>query len=326
MPTLGVIIPCKNSAAYLPRHLEFLNPWIDLAAQVIVVDSFSIDGSTDFLKKHLRHPTVQFLTHPPGLYQSWNFGIQQLQTDYAYIATVGDTISRQGIAHLLDTAESLRADVIVSKPKFFEENGRDARDIRWPIDEAIETLEISKPRTLSAVEVLLLTATHLDGTLLGSCASNLFRTTALQKFRFPSEFGKAGDGAWAAERFADVVWAITPEKISTFLLHPNFASAQEMKNWETAPGLDGVLKKALERVLREGRFRSEHVEPFRLAELLDAASAWIEHKKRFDRARQQNFPWIFNPAAWQERGRRNFYRSQCFHLRDEAFKKLAGEA
>ena len=100
MSQIGVVIPTKNSIAYLPRHLAALHQWSDLAGEIVVVDSLSTDGTVDFLKTNLRHPHVRFVSHPPGLYQSWNHGLQQIRSKYAYVATVGDTITRAGMVRI----------------------------------------------------------------------------------------------------------------------------------------------------------------------------------------------------------------------------------
>src|SRR5437667_48674 len=64
--------------AYLPRHLESMKEWLPLVEEVVVVDSESTDGTVEFLKKHLGPQSPRFFTHPPGLYQSWNFSEQPL--------------------------------------------------------------------------------------------------------------------------------------------------------------------------------------------------------------------------------------------------------
>src|SRR5277367_523651 len=101
MLPLGVVIPTKNSMPYLPAHLEKLREWQDLAQEIVVVDSFSADGTVDFLKSNLAHPKISFLSHPPGLYQSWNHGVGHISARHTYISTTGDTITRAGIEKLV---------------------------------------------------------------------------------------------------------------------------------------------------------------------------------------------------------------------------------
>src|SRR6185437_6009820 len=100
MCALGIVLPTRNSMAYLPAHLADMAEWLDLAAEVVVVDSDSRDGTLDFIKSNLHHPGLRLLSHPPGLYESWNHGLQNLTVKHAYISTVGDTITRAGLRHL----------------------------------------------------------------------------------------------------------------------------------------------------------------------------------------------------------------------------------
>ena len=110
--------------AYLPRHVEGLRTWLDMAMEVVVVDSHSTDGTLDYLRANLRHPALRFTNHPPGLYASWNHGIAQIQSKYVSIATTGETITRDGVCKLVDAAESLECDVVISKPSFCDKSGR----------------------------------------------------------------------------------------------------------------------------------------------------------------------------------------------------------
>src|SRR5580704_1102433 len=104
---ISVLVPTRNCAQLLPRHLESMAGWLDLVEEVVVVDSFSEDGTLEMIKSRLRHPRLRILSHPPGLYQSWNHGIRHLTAKYCYISTVGDTISREGLEHLTEGAEKL---------------------------------------------------------------------------------------------------------------------------------------------------------------------------------------------------------------------------
>src|SRR5688500_6781734 len=98
-PSLGVVIPTLNTLAHLPKHLEAFHQWGDLVQQVVVVDSYSTDGTFDYLRKNLKHSNVEFIQRPPGLYAAWNAGIGELKSRYTYVSTIGDTISRDGIVH-----------------------------------------------------------------------------------------------------------------------------------------------------------------------------------------------------------------------------------
>jgi glycosyltransferase involved in cell wall biosynthesis len=320
--TLGVVLPTLNSMAALPGHLRTLRLWQHLADQIVVVDSFSTDGTWDFLQQNLRHPHVSFFQQPPGLYPSWNFGVSHLKTRYTYVATVGDTITQDGISHLLRHAAELEAGVLVSKPAFMvDETDKDA-DIFWPVDDLINQLGVTAPRALSWLEVFLFTAVHLDGTLLGSSASNLYRTDVLQQFPFPSEFGKAGDAAWGLQHFADVKWAVTPDKFSTFLRHPDTTAPSDRRKWKSSTRLDTVLRTAMADAVAAGRIPQSLVKDYGLPELVDASGLWLEAKQAFDRSRSGRWPWYLNPVAWGVRSTRERQRARLLAERDAILAHL----
>ena len=252
MLPLGVVIPTKNSMPYLPGHLEKMGEWQDLAEEIVVVDSFSTDGTLDFLKSNLVHPKISFLSHPPGLYQSWNHGVANISARWAYISTTGDTITRAGIEKLVAAAESLAADVVISKPAFRQGDGQPAADIFWPIDDIIATLRITSPRKLAKLEAMVFAVVHATGALLGSSASNLYRIEILKRFPFPADFGTAGDGAWGLMHAAEAAWVVVPEKFSTFLIHSTNASADEKKSYRESRRPDEVLRASTERWLAQG--------------------------------------------------------------------------
>lgn len=186
MSTLGVLIPTRNSRLLLPRHIEALSQWIDLAAEVVVVDSDSGDGTVEFLRDHLRHAHLRFVSHPPGLYESWNYGLQNLGTDFAYISTVGDSITRSGVRHLCDTMKALSADVVLSRPTLVSEEGRPLGDWPLPLDLILQDHAVPEPFRLHGVEMAIYATLFADGGLLGSSASNLYRTAYVQAHPFPT--------------------------------------------------------------------------------------------------------------------------------------------
>ena len=322
MSSLGVVIPTKNSLAYLPQHLEGMAEWLDLAAEVVVVDSFSSDGTLDYLRKHLRHPTVRFLTHPPGLYASWNQGIAQISAKYVYISTIGDLITRAGLQRLLDTAETLGCDVVLSKPRFRAPSGQPLPDIDWPIDEIIRTLGITQPRRLHKLEAVLFAMTNLTAALTGSCASDLFRTDALQRYPFPSDFGTIGDGPWSLRHAADLVWAVLPDRFSSFLKHPSNASEVERASYARASRMDQVAREAVAAARQAGKLSADELAQFRLEELLQAVTSYLDSKSTFDQLRRGKLPWILQPPAWRVRLARNRAAIRLRAIKTEALRTI----
>ena len=61
--------------------------------------------------------------------------------------------------------------------------------------------------------------TNTRGAILGSSASNLYRTQCLKERPFPTDFGTSGDGGWGILNAFDVKIAVTPRCFSTFRHH-----------------------------------------------------------------------------------------------------------
>ncbi len=324
MLPLGVVIPTKNSMPYLPGHLEAMRAWQELAQEVIVVDSFSTDGSVEFIKSNLAHAHVRYLTHPPGLYQSWNFAIAQVTQPYVYLATTGDTITRAGIEKLVAAAESLAADVVISKPRFLARDGGPAADIRWPVDDIIAMLNISAPRKLARLEAVIFAVTHATGTLLGSSASNLYRTETMRRLPFPVDFGTAGDGAWGLLHAPEVAWVVVPEKFSTFLIHPTNASAEEKRSWQESRRADVVLGASVNRWRESGATTDQELQTAGWDELLGTLALYLDAKTAFDQNRRGSVPWVMNPRAWRNRMRRTSCARRLERLQARALGRCAG--
>jgi glycosyltransferase involved in cell wall biosynthesis len=324
--SIAVLIPSRNCAALIPGHLQSLEKWMDLAEEIVVVDSHSHDGTLELLRAGLSHPRVKFLAHPPGLYQSWNFGIQNVSAKYVYVATVGDPITRRGIQHLYDVAETFQSDVVISKPGFINESGEPLPDDRWPIDVILDRLKIRQPQLLATAEQFVFAVTNTWGAILGSSASNLYRTDFLQPRPFPTEYGTAGDGGWGIEHIFEVKIAVTPERFSNFRQHEKayslsdyhveslasklflLAQAVVARQRRVNPAIESILNKVcwteLERSLDTARLAQSKLEAYRHARL----------------------PWFLNPDAWKARSARNRSEATVSRIMDRVLIPEGGNS
>ena len=216
---ISVVMPTRNVRQRLEQHLERNQEWLTRVEEIIIVDSYSTDGSIDYLHKHLNHPKVRLLQHPPGLWESWNYGICQARTPYTYISTTGDTITLDGLTHLYESIETLQTDAIISPPIFERETTLSRKPKHWPIHKLVESLHIKQPIHIPQTILYPHAIYHLERAILGSSASNLYRTTTLQQYPFPTDYGPAGDSAWTLTYNYHVNLGFTPRRISTFLIH-----------------------------------------------------------------------------------------------------------
>ena len=320
MSTLGLVIPTLNSRRYLQRHVEGLMPWLDRVREIVVVDSHSTDGSVEFLRQHLPHPNLRIIQHPPGLYASWNHGISQLQTDYFIMSTTGDTISREGVESLLRCAVDGQCDIVLSKPVFRDLQDR-VREIRWPIDDIIDGLAPNGRRFLTGLEAMVYAVGRPESALLGSSASNLYRTTFFKQRPFPADWGGGGDGAWVWHHVAEARWGALAGSCSTFLIHPPQSHKKDLQP-SAKHKLDEVIERSVERWVRDGALKPEELALIEWPKLLKAFRRYLDSKKRFDASRRRKEIWFLRPSAWMQRMARKRTRIKLLESRDDALRML----
>lgn len=312
MLPIGVLLPTRNSISRLALHLESCLPWLDQVEQVVVVDSFSTDGTIEFLKANLRHKNLEILTHPPGLYQSWNHGIGAIQSKYTYVSTIGDTITRAGLEHLAEAAERLQSDVLVSPPAFEGDVASQMSEIGWPIHHIIRHYSITEPYRLNSMDAFIAALYFsvfkvLQG-ILGSSASNLYRTASLQSRPFVTDAGSPGDVVWGVENALDVKFGVTPVACATFLFHPPTYTPNSAEiNDRLMKRIVGIVRRILEAKLAmqpcEDRERLLAVRA--MLDLQDATKRFEEQESALRSLRRRKVPWILRPDAWNARKRRD---------------------
>jgi glycosyltransferase involved in cell wall biosynthesis len=311
MLPVGVLIPTRNSMAFLPHHIETMGHWLDLAQEIIVVDSESHDGTVEFLRTKLPADKTRFFNHPPGLYQSWNFGLRQIKAQHTYVSTIGDAISREGFAHLAEVAERFSSDVVISPPDFVDEAGRPAQANHWPVHRIISYLSLQRETCLEGIVPFLIAWTFLPFAILGSSASNLYRTSVLQENPLPTDFGWNGDGAWGLVNAWKIRLVVTPRRMSFFRKHRKLYplceyTAVDSDRRMLCAGLASV-QEALS-LRPEIKAQAERLGLERFISAKELSQRW---RAELMRQRYRPWPWVFNPLAWRARSRRIAAQHHC---------------
>ena len=322
--SIGVVLPTLNCVSLLPEHLESMQQWLDLVSEVVVVDSYSNDGTIEMIRERLLHPRLRILSHPRGLYQSWNFGLCQLHTKYAYISTVGDTITRLGLEHLYTVAEQFKCDVVASEPHFIANDGSAIPKAKWPIDNVLSTLRINEPTYIEGVILFLFVRLHAgDGAaILGSSASNLYRTELLQNRPFPTDFGTVGDGAWGIVNVFDYRLGVTPEKFSTFRQHPKAYNREQYAVKNICQRLLLLAEETLQERLAQDVALRRDCECIGCDDFSSLVNELCEWNYRLERLRKGKRFWLFNPYAWHVRAKRNQFRQLLNERKDIIFRNF----
>jgi hypothetical protein len=154
---------------------------------------------------------------------------------------------------------------------------------------------------LTTKELFLFATTNTWGAILGSSASNLYRTDCLKQRPFPTEYGKSGDGGWGIQNMFEVKIAVTPERFSTFHQHPRTHS----RDGYHMESLALKLFRLAQHVVAQQRTRDtalpEILEAVHWAELEPALNASGVEQDNLERLRHRKTPWFLQPAAWRAR-------------------------
>ena len=219
--SLSIVLPTYNCRDLIERHISSMQMWIDLADEVIVVDSKSNDGTLELIRERLKHPKLLIIERQPGLYESWNEAIASTTGEWIYISTAGDLISRKHLLRLKRAGEAYGADVVISPQRFVDSQGA-----------PISTKTLRNPRIYAAfkdrgIAILPPSAVHFfafergkPNALLGSIAGDLFCGNHLRSRPFPCEYGTHGDTAWILRYGRETRLCLLPEGGSDFCVHP----------------------------------------------------------------------------------------------------------
>lgn len=324
---ISIISPVRNCANEMIGHAAQLKLLGEVAEEIIVVDSDSHDGTLDILKRELAGHDVQFLNHPPGLYQSWNYGLSKARGKYCTVATVGDILPVESLRELARTMERFTADVVISAPRMKDGGGADSLKT-WPIHRFITETGITGPCPLSGALWMTLCYGFFPATLISSSAGNLYRTRVMQENPFPTEFGHAGDSAWALQMSRKLNWVIDPTVVSYFWIHPPAAGRQkgsELLAQRISAMARGVYTES-EAYLREEGVPEEMLKV--IGEMPEQLLSKTCLKIRYAEIRCPWMPWFLQGEAIRIRSEREALEGRIRRRRDRtlAFAREVMEA
>lgn len=319
---LGVLIPTRNSMEWLEHHVDALRPWLHRVQEVVVVDSQSSDGTPEYLRHQLNGQNVLHLSHPPGLYESWNYGLGQIRSEWSYIATVGDYIPEATIEGLVSMGQESNCDLVISPPSLVSPAG-EKLDKQWPVHKYIKWKGIHKPSLISGIEVYLWNALSVPGSLLGSSASNLYRTAFIQAHPFPVGFRHACDTAWAITNSFVARWAVAPDVYSELLVHPAVHRPPEPVRHHSRERLHELAREVFGSVPDDSCQDKPLFENL-LNSYWDASLIALKADRMYTGMRDRGYHWFLQPAAWRERARRNCFIDEADRCRVRIFDLLCG--
>jgi len=105
-PLVSICLPNLNTFPYLRERLETILGQTFTNWELIVIDSYSEDGSWELFERLAREDRrVSIAQAPRALYASWNRCIEQARGKYVYIATSDDTMAVDCLEKLVAALE-----------------------------------------------------------------------------------------------------------------------------------------------------------------------------------------------------------------------------
>lgn len=95
-PSVSVIIPCYNYGRYLPQCVDSVLSQQDVAAEIIIIDDASTDGSDAIVRQLAAgDPRVRAICHTTnmGHIATYNEGISQVSGDYTTLLSADDLLT-----------------------------------------------------------------------------------------------------------------------------------------------------------------------------------------------------------------------------------------
>ena len=198
---VAVVIVSWNSAAYLPDCLDSLGRLIRPAAEVVVVDAGSGDGSAELVRE--RYPEVRLLACPDnvGFCKGNNLGIRCTESPYVLALNPDTRLEPDFLARMLPAFEDPRVGLVAGKLLRFDGTtidsaGQRLARSRQPLDRGYGRPDRGQ--------------FDRDEEVFGVCgAAALYRRAMLKSIEDPGEsyfdeaffaFGEDLDLAWRARR------------------------------------------------------------------------------------------------------------------------------
>jgi glycosyltransferase involved in cell wall biosynthesis len=251
---ISVIMPTYNCVDKISYHLKHSQDWLNHINELIIVDSQSNDGSWELLNSNLQKFSPKYLRTKPGLFSSWNQAVSLATQPYIYYSTIRDVINLRGLKVLFQLIEQCDLDLVISTPILTNEQGLRSTDL-WPIHKIKNILpEDGSPWIPTFQERQLLACSFFPGSVIGSSASNIFRTSILRQYPFPENVGSVGDVLWGIANLPKTKVGITRDELASFCYDGNRSGSWKALHNSVLMMNDYIAEQLLS---EEGTFISE---------------------------------------------------------------------
>ena len=251
-PLVSVCLPNLNTFPYLRERVDTIVNQAYSNWELIVIDSFSQDGSWELFQQLARDDRrVSVAQAPRGLYACWNRCIEQARGEYVYIATSDDTMATDCLEKLV-TALEVRKDCDLAQCPLIaiDAAGTPLADTSWKqatvFGHGMEGLLTRSHVRMAPYDGLL----HLTGAMVHlSVTQMLIRRSLFSKIgAFETRWGAIGDRNWEMKAGLVANTIFVPDTWASWRVRPGNAS-QSMSYYtiEYMQNIEEMLADALEK-------------------------------------------------------------------------------
>jgi glycosyltransferase involved in cell wall biosynthesis len=249
-PLVSVCLPNLNTFPYLQERVDTILGQTYTNWEMIVIDSFSEDGSWDvFEKLALKDRRITIDQAPRGLYASWNECIRRARGKYVYIATSDDTMALDCLEKLVAVLEEHNeCDLAHCTLVIIDKDGAPLAGQRWPdgtvFANGIPELYNRRHVRRAPYDGLL----HLTGQMVyQSITQLLIRRSLFSRIGcFDSRWGAMGDRNWEMKAGLVANTIHVPDTWATWRVYPTHASASmSVYSVEYARNIDEMIDDAV---------------------------------------------------------------------------------
>jgi len=227
---ISICLPTLNARHYLDKRLDSIFAQTVQDWELIVCDSFSDDGTWEYLQAFTGDPRVRLYQVPKdGLYAGWNECLRRARGEYIHIATADDTCSPD----FLETVMGLLSKHTDATLGFCDHRQIDeyGNEVEGPIPAgrrffskwANLNVYLSAPCAFTA-------CSHINP-LWNTMSAVVFHKSVLTKTGFfPLDFGTCGDVFWAARAALAGGFVYTGRQLATWRRHRAQATFNQDKN------------------------------------------------------------------------------------------------
>jgi glycosyltransferase involved in cell wall biosynthesis len=225
-PRCSIALPTLNAMPYIQECIASLLAQRYQDWEVIVCDSYSSDGTWEYLQGYQDdHRFKLFQVPMEGLYAGWNECLKRMRGDFVYIATADDTCSPfflDTLIKLLDRHADI--DIAVSGFRVIDPEGSPKSHKAGQLVREYfgETADI--PHIRNGLSCFILHACL--GMIWWSMSSVVFRRHLLEKIGpFRTDRGSQADEEWEMRAYLASDCLYWPEKLATWRVHDQQATA-----------------------------------------------------------------------------------------------------